>query len=110
MAMAGGISDAATPKPGVAPVCSLYGQCGGCQYQHLAYEDQLTRKTEEIRRLFAPLSPEIGSCIPCPAPYGYRSKLTPHFPRPRADRKPAIGFLRAGRRETLDVAACPLAT
>jgi 23S rRNA (uracil1939-C5)-methyltransferase/tRNA (uracil-5-)-methyltransferase len=110
MAMAGGIIDAAAPKPGVVPVCPLYGQCGGCQYQHLGYNDQLALKTEEIRRLFAPLSPEIASCVASPAPYGYRSKLTPHFPRPRADRKPAIGFLRAGRRETIDVAACPLAT
>ena len=100
----------ATPTPGVVPVCPLYGSCGGCQYQHLAYDDQLALKTEEIRRLFAALPTEVAPCIPCPAPYGYRSKLTPHFARPRPDREPAIGFLRAGRRQTLDVAACPIAT
>src|SRR5262245_3154156 len=102
MAAAPGVAEAAHPGPGVTPACPLYGACGGCQYQHLAYEDQLALKTEEIRRLFAALPVDIAPCVPCPAPYGYRSKLTPHFARPKPDREPAIGFLRAGRRVTID--------
>ena len=48
--------------------------------------------------------------MPSPRPYGYRSKLTPHFPRPRADRPRAIGFLEVGLpRRTLDVPTCPIA-
>ncbi len=92
----------------VQPACALFGQCGGCQLQHLDYSKQLAIKTEAVRRLFtdAPVEP----CIASPATYGYRSKLTPHFPRPRPDRAPVIGFLRDGRRETLDVPACPIAT
>src|SRR5262245_2857066 len=109
MAAAPGVTDAA-PNPGVVPVCPLYGACGGCQYQHLAYEDQLALKTDGIRQLFATLGTDVAPCLPCPAPYGYRSKLTPHFARPRPDRERAIGFLRAGRRVTIDVAACPIAT
>src|SRR5262252_7262850 len=100
----------ATPAPGVAPACPLFGACGGCQYQHLAYEDQLALKTDAVRRLFAGLAAEVAACVPCPTPYGYRSKLTPHFARPRPDREPAIGFLRGDRRITVDVAACPIAT
>ena len=110
MAAAPGVSDSAAPKPGVAPVCPLFGACGGCQHQHLAYEDQLALKTDGVRQLFMALATEVAACIPCPAPYGYRSKLTPHFARPRPDREPAIGFLRAERRVTIDVAACPIAT
>jgi 23S rRNA (uracil1939-C5)-methyltransferase/tRNA (uracil-5-)-methyltransferase len=110
MAAAPDVTPIAGPRPGVVPVCPLFGACGGCQYQHLAYEDQLALKTEEIRRLFAGLAADIGPCLPCPAPYGYRSKLTPHFARPRPDREPAIGFLRGDRRVTIDVAACPIAT
>ena len=84
------------PGPGVAPVCPLFGTCGGCQYQHLSYDDQLALKTDALRGLFAGLATEVAPCVPCPAPYGYRSKLTPHFARPRADREPAIGFLQRG--------------
>src|SRR6478735_4410560 len=74
----------------VSPACALYGQCGGCQLQHLVYDDQLAHKTEEIRRLYPDGDVEVSPCVPSPAPYGYRSKLTPHFPRPRPDRTPTI--------------------
>src|SRR6185369_17865961 len=110
MAAVPGITEVAAPKPGVAPACPLFGACGGCQYQHLAYEDQLALKSDGVRQLFATLATEVAPCVPCPAPYGYRSKLTPHFARPRPDREPAIGFLRADRRVTVDVPACPIAT
>src|SRR5262252_4824073 len=95
------VSPDATPRPGVAPACPLFGACGGCQYQHLAYEDQLALKTDRVRGLFAAMAADVAACVPCPAPYGYRSKLTPHFARPRPDREPAIGFLRGDRRVTL---------
>jgi tRNA/tmRNA/rRNA uracil-C5-methylase (TrmA/RlmC/RlmD family) len=91
------------------PACPLFGQCGGCQLQDLDYQEQLALKTAEVRRLFPGTT--VASCIPSPRPYGYRSKLTPHFPRPRAGRAPAIGFLKVGHPpRTLDVPACPIAT
>jgi tRNA/tmRNA/rRNA uracil-C5-methylase (TrmA/RlmC/RlmD family) len=100
---------------GEAPLCTLFGQCGGCQLQDVPYGDQLAWKTAEAARLFAaaldPGEAEVSPCIPSPRAYGYRSKITPHFPRPRGGRVPPIGFLRAGRRhETVDVPACALAT
>jgi 23S rRNA (uracil1939-C5)-methyltransferase len=63
--------------PGVVPACALFGTCGGCQYQHLAYDDQLALKTDALRALFAGLGADVASCVPCPAPYGYRSKRRP---------------------------------
>lgn len=30
------------------PACELFGVCGGCQYQHLAYSEQLAWKTEQV--------------------------------------------------------------
>jgi tRNA/tmRNA/rRNA uracil-C5-methylase (TrmA/RlmC/RlmD family) len=91
------------------PACPLFGQCGGCQLQDLDYQEQLALKTAEVRRLFPRTT--VASCIPSPRPYGYRSKLTPHFPRPRPGRAPAIGFLKVGLpARTLDVPTCPIAT
>lgn len=91
------------------PACPLFGQCGGCQLQDLDYEAQLALKTDEVRRLFPGTT--VESCLPSPRAYGYRSKLTPHFPRPRADRAPAIGFVKVGfPPRTIDVPACPIAT
>jgi len=91
------------------PACPLFGQCGGCQLQDLDYREQLVLKTEEVRKLFPETT--VESCIPSPRAYGYRSKLTPHFPRPRTGRAPAIGFLKVGLPpRTIDVPACPIAT
>jgi tRNA/tmRNA/rRNA uracil-C5-methylase (TrmA/RlmC/RlmD family) len=91
------------------PRCPLFGRCGGCQLQDLGYDEQLARKTEQIRALFPEM--DVAPCIPSPRAYAYRSKLTPHFPRPRPDRPLAIGFLEVGLpRRTIDVPACPIAT
>ena len=72
----------------VAPRCPLFGRCGGCQYQHLAYAAQLTWKRRQVAELLQhmagivdfPVAPVVGS----PREYHYRSKITPHFQAPRA--------------------------
>ena len=42
------------PSPDrVEPVCSLFGKCGGCQYQHLGYQQQLKWKREQVAGLYS---------------------------------------------------------
>ena len=36
----------------VEPPCVYFGKCGGCQYQHMAYEEQLKIKQKQIADLF----------------------------------------------------------
>jgi 23S rRNA (uracil1939-C5)-methyltransferase len=103
-----------TPSPQrIAPACPLFGECGGCQLQHLPYLSQLEWKTSVVRRHLttAQLDIDVAPCLPSPRAYGYRSKITPHHERPRGERPLAIGFLKVGRRhDVVDVAQCPLAT
>ncbi|MCC6415936.1 MAG: class I SAM-dependent RNA methyltransferase [Opitutaceae bacterium] len=102
-----------TPSPHrVTPRCALFGTCGGCQYQHLAYTEQLNWKQRQVEELLLhlagithPVAPVIGS----PREFGYRSKITPHFKLGRENR--AIGFLRQGTRfDIVDVPQCDIAT
>jgi len=110
-----------TPSPHrITPRCELFGRCGGCQYQHFSYAEQLAWKRRQVEELLQhmagvtfPVAPVIGS----PREFGYRSKITPHFhgglriaegglakPQP-------IGFLKQGTRfDIIDVPACPIAT
>jgi len=99
----------------VAAPCPLYGRCGGCQYQHLAYPAQLEWKRRQVAELLEhlagisfPVAPVHGS----PREWGYRSKITPHFAAPRDPAvPPPIGFLRQGTRfDILDVPRCAIAT
>lgn len=98
----------------VAPECGLFGQCGGCQYQNLAYEKQLEWKRRQVAELLekmAGLDHPVDPVVPSPVTYGYRSKITPHFQKPKNDVVGPIGFLLIGRRQKIiDVEHCPIAS
>lgn len=97
----------------VKPQCPVFGYCGGCQYQHLEYAAQLEWKTAQVAdllRLQAGLELPVKPAIASPETYNYRSKITPHFQKPKDARMGSIGFLRAGSRsEICDVKQCPIA-
>ncbi|MBB5351733.1 23S rRNA (uracil1939-C5)-methyltransferase/tRNA (uracil-5-)-methyltransferase [Haloferula luteola] len=95
------------------PGCPLFGACGGCQYQHLAYPAQLAWKTRQVGELLehmAGIHHSVEPCHPSPQIWGYRSKITPHFAKPRQGVIDAIGFLPNARRSgQMDVPHCPIA-
>lgn len=97
----------------VEPLCPLFTVCGGCQYQHFSYEAQLywkTRQVGELLKLHAGLEVPVNPASPSPVQYGYRSKITPHFDKPKGSQIGPIGFLKKGsRRELVDVPQCPIA-
>ncbi|MDR1303526.1 MAG: class I SAM-dependent RNA methyltransferase [Puniceicoccales bacterium] len=94
----------------IEPKCPLFGICGGCQYQHLNYENQLRLKRQQVRELLqklAKIDVDVAPTIGAEPTYHYRSKLTPHF----AKNVQKIGFLKAGsRHQIVDVEQCALAT
>ena len=63
----------------VDPPCVYFGRCGGCQYQHIDYAEQLRIKHKQIADLFERVgkipSDKIAPVIPCPSPYGYRNRI-----------------------------------
>jgi len=101
-------------KDRVEPVCPLFGECGGCQYQHLDYAAQLRWKTHQIEELLEKIgeieNPQVQPAHPSPLQYAYRSKITPHFQKKREGKPMNIGFLRIGSRSIVDVPQCPIAT
>lgn len=97
----------------IEPVCKLFGECGGCQYQHMSYDAQLAWKkqqvTEALERIGG-IEVKVNEPIGSPKEFGYRSKLTPHYPKRTPGDFP-IGFHRAGTRsQMIDVYYCPIAT
>jgi tRNA/tmRNA/rRNA uracil-C5-methylase (TrmA/RlmC/RlmD family) len=103
-----------TPSPDrVAARCPLFGDCGGCQYQHLDYDKQLDWKTRQVGELMqhmAGIGFPVNRCLTTEQTWHYRSKITPHFDRPREGVIGGIGFLAHGRRSQLvDVPQCEIA-
>jgi len=66
----------------IRPFCDHFTRCGGCQLQHIAYEDQLEYKRlivdDVLRRLGGLQGADVGSCIASPAHMGYRSRVRLH--------------------------------
>ena len=60
-----------------APACQHFGECGGCQLQHLTYDEQLKAKSSFVRDALArigriPWDREIE--VRSAAEFGYRSR------------------------------------
>lgn len=98
-----------TPSPHrISPPCPVFGRCGGCQYQHLTYEEQLAwkrRQVAELLRHMAGVEFEVSPVIPSPREFGYRSKITPHFNAPHGGRPQASGVGLQEKTADADVAA-----
>jgi 23S rRNA (uracil1939-C5)-methyltransferase len=66
-------------KDRIQPKCIHFGECGGCHYQNLSYEDQLTAKTEilidQLKRIGKIENPPVQAMVPCPNPWNYRNHI-----------------------------------
>jgi 23S rRNA (uracil1939-C5)-methyltransferase len=82
-----------------APRCPLFGSCGGCQWQHLRYDEQLPAKGDllrnSLRRIGGIAEPGPIDVAPSPLAYGYRHKVV-------------LGFFRAGSRIVIPAGECPV--
>ena len=107
------IAELITPSPlRIAPVCSIFGRCGGCQWQHISYAAQLEQKRNILAETLwrgARVPPElIGAAVPAEQTYGYRNRL--QFKVAVQHGKTAIGFYRQGTHQVEDAAdGCPIA-
>lgn len=96
----------------VEPLCPYFGDCGGCQYQHISYPQQLEIKHKQIVDLFQRIggfSGElIASVVPCPQPYGYRNRVMIRSQWDKFKQGLNIGFIRADNRLVIDVEECKI--
>jgi len=92
----------------VVPVCPVVGRCGGCQLQHVHYDEQLCQKRlileDTLRRIGKIFNARISSVIPSPRPYGYRQVLRMGIGQGRDGI--FLGFFESGTRRLLPVETC----
>jgi tRNA/tmRNA/rRNA uracil-C5-methylase (TrmA/RlmC/RlmD family) len=97
----------------VQAACRYFGECGGCQYQHLEYQAQLRLKQKQVCDLFqriGGLDPKlIADVIPCPQPYGYRNRIMIRSQWDKFKQGLNIGFIRADNRLVVDIEECKIA-
>ena len=54
--------------------CPIYCECGGCQYLHLTYDQQLKEKQKRMEELLGGVCP-VRPIIGMEEPYHYRNKV-----------------------------------
>jgi len=97
----------------VTPQCRYFGECGGCQYQHIDYPRQLELKHKQIADLFERIGgfPKgvVSPVVPCPQPYHYRNRIMIRSQWNKPEQKLNIGFIRADSRLVVDLDECQIA-
>jgi 23S rRNA (uracil1939-C5)-methyltransferase len=98
------MSEAATAR---APRCLHFGVCGGCQYQDLAYEEQLRVKRAQLEGLLHDAgidAPPIT--LHSAEPWDYRNRIRLRLER--VDGGLRFGYNKAGTTEFLPIVMCPI--
>jgi 23S rRNA (uracil1939-C5)-methyltransferase len=107
------------------PVCQHFENCGGCKWQHMAYEHQLAYKEKEVLNNFIRIGhldlPEVTPILGCKKTYFYRNKMEFSFSNSRwltleeinskeeINNKNACGFHISGMWDKiLDITTCHL--
>lgn len=98
------------PSPDrVEPRCPLFGECGGCQLQHMAYPAQLRAKEavvrEQLRRIGGLDDSVVRPMVGARDPWGYRNHIRFSTGRKFGD----VGFISRRGHGLLKVEHCPIA-
>ena len=89
-----------------APDCPHYPACGGCDFRHLTYEEELSAKRQRVEdalRRIGGAEITVTEILPSPQVAGYRNKSQfPVSPQGQA------GFYRSRSHQVIPAADCPL--
>lgn len=107
------IAEIKKPSPSrTVPECSIFGACGGCNWQHISYPAQLEHKrlilAETLWRGARVPAGLIEDVVAASSRYAYRSRL--QFKVSVQNGSLCIGFYRQGSHQVVDAAGgCPVA-
>lgn len=85
------------------PPCSVFGKCGGCQWQHVNYQEQLKQKQMFVLELLRSVisdSTKVMDIIPSPDSYRYRNRIQLKY-----DGK-NLGFYERKSHDIIDINDC----
>lgn len=98
----------------VVPACPYFTRCGGCQYQHAAYDCQLQNKAailaETVQRLAGIEPPAIQTHASPPWNYRNRTRLKVRSSLAGARQQFTLGYYRSNSHDLLAIEQCPVAS
>ena len=99
------------PSPNrIEPRCPYFRRCGGCHYQHAAYEHQLQTKAAILRENLARIARmelDVPLQIHASPPWNYRNRTRMQI---RRDGDFVLGYYRHDSHTVLPVEECPISS
>jgi len=94
--------------------CFHYERCGGCQWQHIDYKQQLKHKQQLVVDALhhiggiAVIDSEqlVQTIIACDDPFHYRNKV--QFPVKYKDNQVLAGYYERGSHDLVNIESCPI--
>ncbi|HZA55804.1 MAG TPA: 23S rRNA (uracil(1939)-C(5))-methyltransferase RlmD [Candidatus Udaeobacter sp.] len=90
------------------PPCPYVGECGGCPWQHVRYEAQLTAKQQNVasalRRIGKLDGFDLRPIVPSANEYHYRRRI-----RLQLDERQRLGFYQPSSHRLVEIDACRIA-
>src|SRR5918996_3229272 len=90
------------------PPCPYVGECGGCPWQHVRYEAQLTAKQQNVasalRRIGKLEGFDLRPIVPSANEYHYRRRI-----RLQLDERQRLGFYQPSSHRLVEIDACRIA-
>jgi 23S rRNA (uracil1939-C5)-methyltransferase len=90
------------------PHCPYVGECGGCPWQHVRYEAQLTAKQQNVASALQRIGKldgfDLRPIVPSANEYHYRRRI-----RLQLDERQRLGFYRPSSHRLVEIDACRIA-
>lgn len=93
----------------VDPDCPYYGRCGGCDFRHMSYAEELRLKSQRVRDAITRIGGTDPGEVPilgADSPACYRNKSV--FPVAQTENGPVAGYYRARTHEIIPITTCAI--
>lgn len=102
------LTEASTSR--IEPKCPIAEECGGCQIQHISYEEQLNLKKKKVKSAIERIGKlenvQVHDVIGMEKPYRYRNKA--QFPIGVEENQATIGFYKKGTHQIINTKGCKI--
>lgn len=95
----------------IKPLCALSKVCGSCDWQHIAYDEQLRQKKqiiEETLKKIAGIDINSAPVIPSPKIEQYRCKVQLPYAQTKVSKRLLSGYYKKKTHELVNIKYCPM--
>lgn len=95
----------------IKPFCALANTCGGCQWQHVDYKEQLKAKqkiVDETLQKIGEIKTDVKPAVASPQKKEYRCKIQFPVAKTTVSKRFIVGYYKKGTHDIINIKHCPV--